>query len=196
MGIVRVYRFEDWEGRGPYTGGRVIVNGSLRTQPEPYFDDEWAENLKDNGGLHFGFGSLTAVRRWFKKHHILAMQEKGFLFTVWDVADDSVWPDRTKRQVGFLKDHAVSICKAPLIHLPIEESPCKWLSSLRSRGSLSMLSTQKWSSSPVDPQTAEKFSEAFVSPSQSQLFGDPNEEVPPLDFDTINSLLRAAAMLG
>lgn len=118
--MLRVYRWEDSEGVGPYTGrGDSIFTPDAigdRTFTEkrwPLPNDDGIEHVESNAV--FGFSSVAQARAWFNVHERIHLRAHGFRLVVYEVQERFV--SHGRRQVCFERYNQ----DVPVATLPVSE---------------------------------------------------------------------------
>lgn len=107
MSPVIIYRFEDKDGYGPFTG-KEGINCSLgprlemRKMAEPFYD-----GIKILSGWHFGFAGLAPMYREVPFRDIRLMAKHGIKLVAYMAMPPEVQWGKT--QVAFLKCEATKV---------------------------------------------------------------------------------------
>lgn len=115
---IKVYRLEDSQGRGPYSGETDRLSAMAKTHnsggefrhrtPVPEEDGICARVAPED---YFGFESLGALFEWFDGY-AQSLHENGFFASVYEVDNEKV--KRGKRQLVFVKHEAVLVDRIDL----------------------------------------------------------------------------------
>lgn len=114
---MKVYRVEDDEGGGPYSGKHHRkVEIAYPKDAQVYWPVPCEDGLSDVPRDYvYGFASMKQVRAWFGSKGRRALAKLGFGLTVFDVDAKSV--RRGYHQVAFHKDEAQPIKRLDLATL-------------------------------------------------------------------------------
>lgn len=122
---MKVYRWENENGRGPYIGGNLRLGNILRRR---HNDRKYYPNPSHDGlGYIYpaevcGFRSLRQMHKWFSPDDIRLLMRYGYKLVVYDVDEENIRFGR--KQIVFNKEEAKPVREVKLRKVKLKKKKC------------------------------------------------------------------------